>query len=62
MSQFSRTSSCPDFLDAGGEEEAGAAVLLAISQESGKSVDWLLTGKGHVQPKKRVAKSPSQLR
>lgn len=27
-----------------GEKEAGAAVLLAISQEFGKSVDWLLTG------------------
>jgi transcriptional regulator with XRE-family HTH domain len=28
-----------------GEKEAGAAVLLAISREFGKSVDWLLTGK-----------------
>jgi transcriptional regulator with XRE-family HTH domain len=27
-----------------GEKEAGASVLLAISQEFGKSVDWLLTG------------------
>ena len=27
-----------------GEKEPGAAVLLAISQEFGKSVDWLLTG------------------
>jgi transcriptional regulator with XRE-family HTH domain len=27
-----------------GEAEAGAAVLLAISREFGKSVDWLLTG------------------
>ena len=27
-----------------GEKEPGAAVLLAISQEVGKSVDWLLTG------------------
>jgi len=27
-----------------GEVEAGAAVLLAISREFGKSVDWLLTG------------------
>ena len=27
-----------------GEKEAGAAVLLAISREFGKSVDWLLTG------------------
>ena len=29
-----------------GEAEAGAAVLLAISREFGKSVDWLLTGEG----------------
>ena len=28
-----------------GEKEPGAAVLLAIGQEFGKSVDWLLTGK-----------------
>ena len=35
-----------------GEKEAGAAVLLAISQEFGKSVDWLLTGKLFVEPKK----------
>jgi len=27
-----------------GEKEAGSAVLLAISREFGKSVDWLLTG------------------
>ena len=27
-----------------GQKEAGAAVLLAIGQEFGKSVDWLLTG------------------
>ena len=27
-----------------GEKEPGGAVLLAISQEFGKSVDWLLTG------------------
>ena len=27
-----------------GEREPGAAVLLAISREFGKSVDWLLTG------------------
>ena len=27
-----------------GEAEAGAAVLLTISREFGKSVDWLLTG------------------
>ena len=29
-----------------GETEPGAAVLLAISREFGKSVDWLLTGEG----------------
>jgi transcriptional regulator with XRE-family HTH domain len=39
-----------------GEKEPGAAVLLAISQESGKSVDWLLTGKTYVEAKKRVPK------
>jgi transcriptional regulator with XRE-family HTH domain len=27
-----------------GQREPGAAVLLAISREFGKSVDWLLTG------------------
>jgi len=27
-----------------GEKEPGAAVLLAISREFGKSVDWLLAG------------------
>jgi transcriptional regulator with XRE-family HTH domain len=27
-----------------GEKEPGSAVLLAISREFGKSVDWLLTG------------------
>jgi transcriptional regulator with XRE-family HTH domain len=27
-----------------GEKEPGAAVLLAISQEFARSVDWLLTG------------------
>jgi transcriptional regulator with XRE-family HTH domain len=27
-----------------GGKEPGAAVLLAISQEFGRSVDWLLTG------------------
>ncbi len=37
------------------------AVLLAISREFGKSVDWLLTGKTHVEPKKRVAKDPAEL-
>ena len=35
-----------------GEKEPGAAVLLAISREFGKSVDWLLTGKRHSEPKK----------
>ncbi len=44
-----------------GEKEPGAGVLLAISREFGKSVDWLLTGKRHVEPKKRVAENPSQL-
>jgi transcriptional regulator with XRE-family HTH domain len=28
-----------------GEKEPGSAVLLAISRESGRSVDWLLTGR-----------------
>ena len=28
-----------------GHKEAGAAVLLAISREFGKSIDWILTGK-----------------
>jgi transcriptional regulator with XRE-family HTH domain len=44
-----------------GEKEAGAEVLLAISQEFGKSVDWLLTGKPPVEPKKQVAKDPAEL-
>jgi transcriptional regulator with XRE-family HTH domain len=44
-----------------GEKEAGAAVLLAISHESHKSVDWLLTGKIHIEPRKRKAKDPSEL-
>ena len=44
-----------------GEKEPGAAVLLAISREFGKSVDWLLTGKTHVEPKMRVAKDPANL-
>jgi transcriptional regulator with XRE-family HTH domain len=30
-----------------GEKEPGSAVLLAISQEFGKSVDWLLSGHIH---------------
>jgi len=28
-----------------GEKEPGSAVLLAISQEFKKSIDWLLTGR-----------------
>ena len=44
-----------------GEKEAGAGVLLAISQEFGKSVDWLLTGKTHNELKKRNAKDPPGL-
>jgi transcriptional regulator with XRE-family HTH domain len=39
-----------------GEKEPGAAVLLAISREFGKSVDWLLTGKLFVEPKKSSPK------
>jgi transcriptional regulator with XRE-family HTH domain len=39
-----------------GEKEPGAAVLLAISREFGKSVDWLLTGKTHREPKKLVVR------
>ena len=34
-----------------GEKEPCAAVLLAISREFGKSVDWLLTGKTHREPR-----------
>ena len=29
-----------------GRNEAGAAVLLAISRECGRSIEWLLTGEG----------------
>jgi len=43
-----------------GEKEPGAAVLLAISREFGKSVDWLLTGKAHVEPRKRVDKDSAR--
>ena len=43
-----------------GEKEPGAGVLLAISQEFGESVDWLLTGKEHVEPRKRVARDCGQ--
>jgi transcriptional regulator with XRE-family HTH domain len=35
-----------------GEKEPGAAVLLAISREFGKSVDWLLTGETHIELEK----------
>ena len=35
--------------------------LLSICWEFGKSVDWLLTGKIHVEPKKRAAKDPANL-
>jgi transcriptional regulator with XRE-family HTH domain len=45
-----------------GEKEPGAAVLLAISREFGKSVDWLLTGKTHHEPKKPVAKESTEHR
>jgi hypothetical protein len=38
----------------------GAAMLLAIRMEFGKSVDWLLTGKAFVEPKKRVTKDPAE--
>ena len=33
----------------------------AISREFGKSVDWLLTGKAHVEPKKRGAVTGTSL-
>ena len=44
-----------------GEKEPGAAVLLAISREFGKSVDWLLTGKTHIESKNRAPKDPAEL-
>jgi transcriptional regulator with XRE-family HTH domain len=44
-----------------GEKEPGAAALLAISQEFGKSVDWLLTGKAHTEPRKRAARDSAEL-
>ena len=34
------------------EKEPGAAVLFAVNKEFGKPVDWLLTGKAFVEPKK----------
>jgi transcriptional regulator with XRE-family HTH domain len=43
-----------------GKKEPGAAVLLAISRELGKSVDWLLTGKTHGVSRKRAAKAPER--
>jgi transcriptional regulator with XRE-family HTH domain len=39
-----------------GQKEPGAAVLLAISREFGKSVDWLLTGKTYTEPQKTQGK------
>jgi hypothetical protein len=39
-----------------GGREPGTAFLFALSQEFGKSVDWLLTGKEHAEKRKRVAK------
>jgi transcriptional regulator with XRE-family HTH domain len=44
-----------------GEKEPGAAVLLAISREFDKSVDWLLTGKTHIESKKRIPKDLAEL-
>jgi transcriptional regulator with XRE-family HTH domain len=38
-----------------GAKEPGAAVLLAISREFGKSVDWLLTGE--IVPHRKKARS-----
>jgi hypothetical protein len=43
------------------EKRASPAVMLAISREFGKSVDWLLTGKTHIESKNRVPKDPSEL-
>ena len=36
-------------------------VLLAISREFGESLDWLLTRMAFVEPRKRVAKDPTEL-
>jgi len=30
----------------GGEKELGAEILLRISREFGKSIEWILTGEG----------------
>ena len=43
-----------------GEKEPGAGVLLAVSQEFGRSVDWLLTGKTHTEPKKRAGRDSAR--
>jgi transcriptional regulator with XRE-family HTH domain len=43
-----------------GDKEAGAAVLLAISREFDKSVDWLLTGKARSK-KKRASEDSAKL-
>jgi hypothetical protein len=40
---------------------ASPAMLLAIRREFGKSVDWRLTGKTHLEPKKWVGKNPANL-
>jgi transcriptional regulator with XRE-family HTH domain len=44
-----------------GSKEPGSAVLLAIGREFGKSVDWLLTGRTHSEPKKKVARDSTEL-
>ena len=44
-----------------GMKEPGAAVLLAISQEFGKSVDWLLTGHDFVAQPKEPSKRSSRV-
>ena len=43
-----------------GEKEPGAAVLLAISQEFGRSVDWLLTGKKAVESRRRATEDSTE--
>jgi len=45
-----------------GEKEPGAGVLLTISREFGKSVDWLLTGKTHIESKNPAPKDPAELK
>jgi hypothetical protein len=44
-----------------GEREPGTAFLFAISQEFGKSGDWLLAGKEHAKKRKRVARDVAGL-